>query len=1149
MVKNHNLVPSTNPSIDPFARSKSGLPLAYGFVNGHNARILFDPGSEISYLSKEFAKKNSIQVRQSVHSATMANKTKENIEQTLEPVTVSVKDYTEKLPFAVMPLNHDLLLGKSWAEAHEGSINLVTNIVDFSHRGKRYQVRACESTGHELISANVLCDDIEKGYPVFAVTINPDTDPASDVPSSVKNLIEEFKDVFPEKLPKGLPPKREHEFHIDLQPGSTPQKKGLYRMSPPELMELQKQLSELLEAGFIRPSSSPWGAPVLFVSKKDGGLRLCIDYRALNRLTIKNGYPLPRIDDIFDQLHGAKFFTKIDLRSGYHQVRLAASSAALTAFRTRYGHFEFTVLPFGLTNAPGSFMSVMNHIFRDLLDKFVIVYLDDILIYSKTIEEHSKHIEKVLMRLREQKFYGKLSKCYFAVTQVEYLGHIISSEGISVDQEKVKAISNWPRPKSKRDVQSFLGLVNYYRRFIKNCSGIAKPLTLLTKNVSFSWNPSAEESFNLLKDVMKSAPVLKPFEPINDILVTTDASQYAVGGVLEQKFDNETHPVAYFSRTLNAAEQNYAAHERELLGIVEALHYWRAYIHGRKFQVFTDHYPLRYLETQDHLSQRQVRWLETIVSFDFKIIPIKGKSNVVADALSRQAVNLEDPTEFKNSLLQKAIALTTYESHSISFATRNEQDVEKLIQYYQKDKEFKEKYNNPVGNFRKQHRLLYYKDRLCVPEGSFRLEILHDNHSSPVSGHFGRKKTIKKITEKYYWKKMYETILKYIETCDTCQRTKSKNHKPYGLLQPLEPPTEKWSHITMDFVMPLPKTTKGNIGLYVVVDRLTKMTHFIPFDKNPDAVLTAKLFFDNIYRHHGLPSVIICDRDPIFMSTFWKCLFKAVKTKITPSSAYHPETDGQTEIVNRKVEEMIRAFANYDKSNWDENIIHFEVAYNSSVHTSTTFTPYFLNYGQHIRTMPIDTLETPNPSATQMIQSQQEITEKAIENIRKSNEAMATYANRKRTPMTFQKDDQVLLSTKNLSLEDGSGNRKLHPKFCGPFRVTEKINDVTYRLNLSQPMVDRKIHNAFHISLLKPYHEDSFSRQDPPPDPIQFSDGHEEYEVEKILAFRKYKGKPQYLVKWLGYPDHENSWLSPASLQHCPDLLKTFQQQNHESRR
>ena len=219
-------------------------------------------------------------------------------------------------------------------------------------------------------------------------------------------------------------------------------------------------------------------------------------------------------------------------------------------------------------------MSVMNHIFQDLLDKFVIVYLDDILIYSKTMEEHTEHLKKILMRLRQQKFYGKLSKCYFAVNEVEYLGHIISSNGISVDQEKVKAISEWPRPKNKRDVQSFLGLVNYYRRFIKSCSGIAKPLTLMTKNVTFSWNPSAEESFNLLKDVMKSAPVLKAFDPNRDIFVTTDASQYAVGGVLEQKFDNEIHPIAYFSRTLNSAEQNYAAHERELLGIVDALHVW-----------------------------------------------------------------------------------------------------------------------------------------------------------------------------------------------------------------------------------------------------------------------------------------------------------------------------------------------------------------------------------------------------------------------------------------------------------------------------------------------------------------------------------------------------------------------------------------------
>ena len=254
-------------------------------------------------------------------------------------------------------------------------------------------------------------------------------------------------------------------------------------MSPSELQELKKQLTELEEQGFIKPSTSTWGAPVLFVTKKDESLRVCVDYRALDILTVKNSYPLPRIDDIFDHLSGSKYFTKIHLRQGYHQIRLSESSIPLTAFRTRYGHYEFSVLPFGLTNAPASFMTLMNDVFRNELDKFVIVYLDDILVYSRTWEEHLKHIRVVLTKLREQRLYGKISNCEFGIQEVEYLGHILQPSGIRVDPHKTSIIKQWPTPTCKKHVQSFLGLVNYYRRFIKGCSALSKPLTTLTKNV------------------------------------------------------------------------------------------------------------------------------------------------------------------------------------------------------------------------------------------------------------------------------------------------------------------------------------------------------------------------------------------------------------------------------------------------------------------------------------------------------------------------------------------------------------------------------------------------------------------------------------------------------------------------------------------
>jgi hypothetical protein len=293
-------------------------------------------------------------------------------------------------------------------------------------------------------------------------------------------VINEYSDVFPEELP-GMPPDRDIEFVIDLVPGTSPIAKRPYRMAASELAELKRQLEELQQSGFVRPSSSPWGAPVLFVKKKDGSMRMCVDYRALNDVTIKNKYPLPRIDDLFDQLKGAKYFSKIDLRSGYHQLKIKESDIPKTAFVTRYGQYEFTVMSFGLTNAPAYFMNLMNKVFMEELDKFVVVFIDDILIYSKSVDEHEQHLRVVLERLRAHKLYAKFSKCEFWLEKVAFLGHVLTAEGVAVDPEKVEAVSNWQQPTNVSEIRSFLGLAGYYRRFIEGFSKIARPMTELLK--------------------------------------------------------------------------------------------------------------------------------------------------------------------------------------------------------------------------------------------------------------------------------------------------------------------------------------------------------------------------------------------------------------------------------------------------------------------------------------------------------------------------------------------------------------------------------------------------------------------------------------------------------------------------------------------
>ena len=395
-------------------------------------------------------------------------------------------------------------------------------------------------------------------------------------------VIREFPDVFPEELPGG-PPEREVDLSIDVVQGTTPISRVPYRMDPTELKELKTQLQELLDKGFVLPSVSPWGALVLFVKKKVGTLRMCIDYRQINKVTVKNKYPLPRIEDLFDQLRGASVFSKIDLRSGYYQLRVKEVDVPKTAFRTRYGHYEFLVMPFGLTNAPAAFMDLMNSVFRPYLDQFVVVFIDDILVYSKDAQEHEHHLRIVLQTLRENKLFAKLSKCDFWLKEVSFLGHIVSAAGIRVDPVKIEAIVNWKPPRNVTKLRSFLGLAGYYRRFVQGFSVIASSLTrLLRKGVKFDWDDKCQSSFEKLKEILIEAPVLIQPTSGRDYTVYSDASRIGLGCVLLQ----DGKVVAYASKQLKPHEQNYPTHDLELAVVVFALKIWRHYLYGGKCRIF-----------------------------------------------------------------------------------------------------------------------------------------------------------------------------------------------------------------------------------------------------------------------------------------------------------------------------------------------------------------------------------------------------------------------------------------------------------------------------------------------------------------------------------------------------------------------------------
>ncbi|XP_055959732.1 uncharacterized protein LOC126656815 [Mercurialis annua] len=601
-----------------------------------DALVLFDAGATHSFVSTCFAAKLGVTPTSLSEPLSVSTPLSDCVVVDVVYPSCSVVIHGRDLRADLVVLDvlsFDVILGMDWLARHYASIDCRGKSVEFRIPGDlpfSFQGEKAE-TPKNLISAIKAKRMMSKGCQAFLAVVR-DMDAEVDSMNTVP-IVNEFTDVFPEELP-GLPPDRDIEFCIDVVPGTGPISIPPYRMAPAELKELKEQLQELLDSGFIRPSTSPWGAPVLFVKKKDGSFRLCIDYRQLNKATIKNRYPLPRIDDLFDQLQGAKCFSKIDLRSGYHQLRIRDVDVPKTAFRTRYGHFEFLVMSFGLTNAPAAFMDMMNRVFKPFLDQFVIVFIDDILIYSRSEEEHAYHLRTILQTWREHQLYAKFSKCEFWLEQVTFLGHVVSKDGIKVDPKKIEAVMDWQRPRSVTEIRSFLGLAGYYRRFVQDFSRISAPLTKLTqKGVKFEWTDKCEASFEKLKEILTTAPVLALPSGIEGFTVYCDASRIGLGCVLMQ----HGQVIAYASRQLKKHEVNYPTHDLELAAVVFALKIWRHYLYGATCEIFTDHKSLKYIFDQRELNLRQRRWLELLKDYDCTIQYHPGKANVVADALSRKS--------------------------------------------------------------------------------------------------------------------------------------------------------------------------------------------------------------------------------------------------------------------------------------------------------------------------------------------------------------------------------------------------------------------------------------------------------------------------------------------------------------------------------
>ncbi|KAL0559513.1 hypothetical protein IC582_004126 [Cucumis melo] len=701
-------------------------------ILGHYAFVLFDSGSSHSFISSVFVQYVGLEV--------------EPLGSVLSVSTPSGEVLSSKEKIKACR-DFDVILGMDWLSANHANIDCFGKKVVFNPpSGASFKFRGADMVCiPKVISAMKASKLLSQGTWGILASVVDIREPK--VSLSSKPVVREYPDVFPDEL-LGLPPPREVDFAIELESGTAPISRAPYRMAPAKLKELKVQLQELLDKCFIRPSVSPWGAPVLFVKKKDGSMRLCIDYRELNKVTVKNRYPLPRIDDLFDQLQGATVFSKIDLRSGYHQLRIRDSDIPKTAFRSRYGHYEFIVMSFGLTNAPAVFMDLMNRVFKDFQDSFVIVFIDDILIYSKTEAEHEEHLHQVLETLRANKLYAKFSKCEFWLKKVTFLGHVVSSEGVSVDPAKIEVVTNWPRPSTVSEIRNFLGLAGYYRRFVEDFSRIASLLTQLTKKETpFVWSPACESSFQELKQKLVTAPVLTVPDGLGSFVIYSDASKKGLDCVLMQ----QGKVVAYASRQLKSHEQNYPTHDLELAAVVFALKIWRHYLYGEKIQIYTDHKSLKYFFTQKELNMRQRRWLELVKDYDCEILYHPGKANVVADALSRKVahsaalITKQTPLlrDFERAEIAVSVGEVTSQLAQLSVQPTLRQ---KIIVAQLNDPYLVEKRRMVETGQGEDFSIssddgLTFEGRLCVSEDSaVKTELLTEAHSSPFTMHPGSTK-------------------------------------------------------------------------------------------------------------------------------------------------------------------------------------------------------------------------------------------------------------------------------------------------------------------------------------------------------------------------------------------------------------------------